>query len=198
MAKGKYKRKPHGQRFRINPDNLSPGLRDGFTQGMTAEQALAETPNPESRDILKGMAKAERLGRVPLSRFIGEDYDSGMGVAFSDGRVFRDMQLTFQPETIKAIQAGMICLKCLEPQPYAFADQHLPGCEGVALAGPTYMGNRQIMDFAMEFTGDKHLGPSKPISEYIEELELKAEKRRFDMKIAAGASPMKGLRAHKS
>ena len=39
--------------------------------------------------------------------------------------------------------------------------------------------DRQIMDIAMEFEGERQLGPSKPIGEYLQEQEARKEKRKF-------------------
>lgn len=190
MPRGKYTRRTNTQRTAINRDNLSPAIAAGLTVG---PEKLEEKPSsPDGVSLLRHMNKSEVVGRVPLPRFVGED-KFGMVTVFADGRQFRDKTLTFQPETTRAIQAGLICMRCLEPQSSPFADEHLPGCEGVALSGPRYMKDRQIMDFAMEYEGNRHLGPSKPITEYLDEMDAAAERRAFDKKIAGGKSPMRGL-----
>ena len=58
------------------------------------------------------------------------------------------------------------------------------------------MKERQIMDVAMEFEGDKHLGPARPMSEYLEEQSLRHEKAKFEARIAEGRS--RGRRARAS
>lgn len=191
MAKGKHTRRTVAQRTKINVENLAPAIAEGMTFGVPKAEALAESPSKEG-SVVRHMSEHESVGRVPLPRFVGEDR-AGMVTTFADGREFRDKTLIFQPEVMRSFQAGMICLRCLEPQSHAFADEHLPGCEGVALVGARYMRDRQIMDYAMEFDGERHLGPSRPINEYLDELEAVAEKRAFDRKIAEGRSPMKGL-----
>jgi hypothetical protein len=48
------------------------------------------------------------------------------------------------------------------------------------------VADRQVMDMAMEFEGERHLGPSKPIAEYMEEQELRVEKRKFIRQVLDG------------
>ena len=50
------------------------------------------------------------------------------------------------------------------------------------------------MDFAMEFEGEVHVGPNKPISEYLLEQDLEREKRKHAKKLKEGGSPLKGVR----
>lgn len=179
-------------------DKLAPGIAEGITEGVSKEEVMEEMaaePSPlDGAERIAHLAKDRRVERVPLPAFVGEDHPSDLLVTFADGRTFRDVNKTFRPEVHEAMKAGMICLRCLEPQPTAFADEHLPGCEGVALAGPRYMRDRQIIDMAVEFEGEKHLGPSRPISAYLDEMRAEREKALFDRKLAEGASPMKGLR----
>lgn len=195
MNRRKRNRALRGKQL-VNPDNLAPRIAEGITQGVPKDEVFAdlEASRQEERQIVKGMVEQAHVGRVPLPRFVGADHPTSVVLTFADGRSFRETNKTFQPETMRALQAGMICLKCLEPQSHAFGDEHLPGCEGVALAGPTYMKDRQIIDLNMEFEGEKHIGPAKPIRQYLEEMDMRAEQRAFDRKIAEGASPMKGLR----
>lgn len=187
------KRQRKRKRKFIDESNLTPKIREGLTQDVSLAEIEAEDVRRVELNIVREMLKPQTVGRVPLPKFVGQDAESDLVVTFADGRQFRDVNKTFPPETFRALQAGMICLKCLEPQPASFADVHLPGCEGVALAGSQYMKKRQILDLSMEFEGAKHIGPQKPLREYFDELELRAEKRRFEQKVASGASRMKGL-----
>jgi hypothetical protein len=159
---------------KVNPDDLHPSIAAGLTQGASAEEAQQHlgkiTPVKDGADIARELARTPTVdgSRVPLPRFTATTTDTGF-VRESHDRRLADATLTFPPETFGALRAGMICLKCLEPQEHSFEDYHLEGCEGVALHGPTYMKDRQIMDLAMEFEGEKHIGPSKPMSEYLAE-----------------------------
>lgn len=178
------------RRHEIDPGELHPSLRAGLTQGASAEEAqqhLGAVANHDGRDIVKYMREEQQssTARVPTPRFAGSDSSTGF-VRQSLDRKMGDALLTFPPEVIRAIQSGMICLRCLEPQSWAFEDAHLEGCEGVLIHGPHYMKDRQVMDFAMEFEGDKHIGPSKPMSELAEEQDARVEKRLFIKRVADG------------
>jgi len=124
--------------------------------------------------------------RVPLPHFAGEESDSDVIVEFADGRKFYDVTKTFNPETVDAIVKGMICLRCLEPQSAPDADEHLPGCEGVATHGEHYMRDRQRLDFMAEFVGDKHMGPSRPIQAFLEDQMERQSKRKFIQRVLEG------------
>ena len=57
------------------------------------------------------------------------------------------------------------------------------------MRGPRYMRDGwQTADIALEFEGEVHVGPSKPISEYEAEVEERREQRKFAAKIAEGGS----------
>jgi hypothetical protein len=178
------------KRRHISPEEVAPGIAAGLTQGVPKDEALAMFPAKQASgiEVVKHMKDVEKVvgSRVPTPRFVGEESSTDMVMEFADGRRFADVRKTYQPEAIRAFQEGMICMKCLEPQAFPFEDQHLPGCEGVALAGEHYMRDRQIMDFAMEFEGERHIGPSKPIKEFMVEQEERVEKRHFIEKVLEG------------
>ena len=55
--------------------------------------------------------------------------------------------------------------------------------------GCTYpIRERQTTDIGIEFEGEQHLGPAKPITAYIEEQEERVARQRFAQKITAGRS----------
>jgi hypothetical protein len=191
------KRRPESKRFRINPDNLAPLVAEGLSQG--------NEPVPERDRVLSGveairyMREGARVNRVPVARFVGETAPSDLPVQMltemPDGRVFVDPVNTFQPETMDAMRAGMICMECHEPQVQPFEDSHLPGCLGVETYGPHFMRDHQGLRLATETVADRHIGPSKPMSELLEEQDERAEKARASRKLLEGGSRMKGLRA---
>lgn len=182
----------------VREEDLAPGIAAGLTQGIPKEEVLAqlaaEPSAPSGVEMLRHMNGVEHVGRVPLPKFIIDDTPSDLVVTFPDGRKFRDVEKAFQPDVIAAMRGGMICLRCLEPQSGPFADDHLPGCEGVALHGDHYMRDRQSLDLGLEMRDGKHFGPAQPIGTFLDEQEVRVEKARFKQKIAEGASRMKGLR----
>lgn len=154
--------------------------------GVTVGDDLgAATPLPTAQ--LQHMRDDDPYGgRVPVARFVAEHDASEVWTDGVTDRMLAGVNKTFTAETINAMKAGYICIRCLEPQGESF-----PLC--CSLCGYA-MRDRQIRDFSLEFEGEKHLGPSRPISEYIDELDAAAEKRKFDKKIESGGSRMLGLR----
>jgi hypothetical protein len=186
----------------IHPDELAPGIAAGLTQGVPLSE-LKRVDSEEraaGRRVPSGLSSAQHLnekqpGRHVIPHFVGRDNpESPLVRVMPDGRRFADVNLTFPTDVLRAIQAGMICMKCLEPQETSFGDRHIVNCEGVLTRGPHYMRDWQIIEFALEFSGDTHIGPSRPINEHLEDLDEKTLRREFDQRIAAGKSPMRGLR----
>lgn len=190
MATKKQRSRAAKRRRHIDPAELHPSLRAGLTQGASFEEAMEELgpiPNRDSTDIVRYLKDTTpvRDSRVPTPRFVGANASTGF-VRESLDRRLGDAVLSFHPDTVRAIQAGMICMRCLEPQPFAFADEHIEGCEGVLIHGKHYMKDRQVVDFALEFEGEKHIGPSKPMTELLEEQDLRVEKRAFIGRVLEG------------
>ncbi len=170
--------------------DLDPGIAAGITQGKHAdEEARERFPATGGHGVsqISHMREESMVGssQVPLPRFVAEEDADSVWYDEPTGRVQKNVTMTFQPETIRAMQSGMICLRCLEPQSQAFPDI----CESYEWSGCSYpIKERQIMDFAVEFEGNKHLGPAKPISEYLQEREARKEKRNFIVKRLAGGN----------
>ncbi len=207
------KRKRQG----VSEGDLSPKIASGLTQGVSlkelrgvgAELERGESTPAEMLEMasergahmpsgLEAMQhmnteKDSGIARAPRPHFVGEDSITGYIRQAPDGRKFADVKLHFTPDIMMAIRTGMMCLKCLEPQGYPWEDFHLQGCEGRAIRGDRYMRDWQIVDIAMEFEGETHLGPAKPLAEHDAEIEEKRLKREFHEQIAQGRSPMKGL-----
>lgn len=187
MATKKQRSRARKRQRHIDPGELHPQLRSGLTQGASAEEAqqeLGPVVAHDGVDIVRYLReqKAVEGTRIPVPRFIGASKDTGFVRQRPDGTRLGDAVLTFPWEVVRAMRAGMICMRCLEPQSFAFADEHIEGCEGVDLHGPHYMKDRQVVDFALEFEGEKLIGPSKPMSEYLEEQDLRVEKAKFRAK----------------
>jgi hypothetical protein len=167
----------------VNPDDLHPNMAPGLTQGVPRDEALAMFPAKGTDGVtaLQHLTRdepMEGLRGVPRPHFRAEDADTGF-LRVSGDRTLRDAAMFYTHEMMNALRAGMVCLRCLEPQSHSFADDHIEGCEGVLIHGPRYMRDRQILDIAMEFEGNKHLGPSKPMQELLDEQDERVEKRRF-------------------
>lgn len=168
-------------RKKIDPSRLHPKMAEGLTQGKHSLREARELPDPEgpktAAEALRHLTAVPNVDglRVPVARFRGEDALDSVWTDETD-RLQRNVHLTFPPETIRAIREGRICLRCHEPQDEAFPIV----CQSPPEMGCTYpIRERQIMDFTMEFEGDKHLGPSKPIGEYLAEQELRREQELF-------------------
>lgn len=176
------KRRSAKQRNKINPANLAPLIREGFTEGASAEEAFQEHPYVKTGDarqrarvLLAADARAQETG------FAGFVADDDEGAVWTDGvtdRVQLDIHKTYTEEGMRRVKAGYQCLRCDEPQEYAFPMT-------CSLCGYA-MHDRQIMDIAMEFEGRRHIGPSKPITEYMEEQDSRVEKRKFIKKLVQG------------
>lgn len=201
------RRKRH---YKIDATELSPKLAAGLTQGdehhvetfvvddrtgQKAKRLVGESSKlPDGIKVAQHMnTETEGSTRAPNPHFVGIDDPYGMIRQDATGRKMGDVNLVFTHEVMNALRSGMICLKCLEPQAFAFEDAHLRSCEGVMVRGPRYMRDWQIVDIAVEFEGETHVGPQKPLAEYEEEIEEKRLRRAFDEKIAGGKSRMKGI-----
>ncbi len=163
-------------------EGLSPKQRDGLTVG---GEDVGTMPTPPTTSQLIGHMKDKPMqGRVPVATFVAEN-DPSEYWNLGDERVVGGADVTYTKEVIDAMKAGMICLRCGEAQEHSFP----LGCE---LCGYS-MKELQIRDMALEIKGEKHLGPSEPISAHIDRLDEEALKLKFAKKIQGGKSPMKGL-----
>lgn len=174
----------------VSTDELAPGIASGLTQGVPKKEALEMFPvssAPDGVQLVRHMRDVSESGsrRVPLPKFVAAEDADSVWYDEPTGRIQKNVSLTMQPEVVAAIRAGEICLRCLEPQEHAFPEI----CTSPPEMGCSYpIRDRQIIDAAMEIQGNKHLGPAKPITEYLEEQELRREKRAFiARKIEGGA-----------
>jgi len=176
---------------RVNRDDLHPKQAEGLTEGMSAKDALLSLRDDHAHVDGETLVQRQlggdqgRSGRVPVFRAVLRD-DTHSVWKENDGRLQRNVVASVDIETFRAMQAGFMCLRCYEPMEDAFPDQ----CD---LCGYP-MQERQVMDIAMEFRGHEHIGPGLPISEYLEEMDRRADERERAEAKASGRSPMKGLR----
>lgn len=182
----------HARRVRV--EDLHPAQQAGFTVGANTEEAIRETWDEQQaptghksgREEIAHQLGGEQkmLGRIPIFRALLKD-DVNTVWRENDGRLQRNVVSQVEEETMRAIQAGHICLRCFEPQPEAFPDQ----CDMCGYP----MHERQIMDVAMEFRGREHIGPGLPHAQWMAEQEEKAEREEFARAKREGRSPMNGL-----
>lgn len=176
-------------------EGVHPSALRGLTEGLSPDQIVeregAASPGVDGVGLTSHLAEVKTDGsRVPIATMVVTD---SLDEVWTDGtdRLQRGDHRFFPKEVWRAIVSGYICLRCLERQDESFPPAeravHLPGCS-YDIAG------RQAMDCAMEFEGEQHLGPGKPISEYLLERDVEQEKRRHDAELAAGGSPMRGVR----
>lgn len=187
--KKKQRNRALKKRRHISEDELSPGIAAGLTQGVPLKEALEMHPvstAPSGVELVRHMRDVEQAQhrRVPLPKFVASEDADSVWYDEPTGRIQKNVTATFQPEVVAAIKAGEICLRCLEPQDEPFPDI----CTSPPEMGCSYpIRDRQIMDVAMEFEGDRHLGPARPITEFLEEQDLRREKRKFiERKIEGG------------
>ena len=178
-SKGKLK---HDKATRVDPEKmLSEKVAEGLTLGPEAEEEAAEKfPNlPGAPDL----AYLTKVGGVKFRAFDQAEIEP-MYIRFPDGRLVRDVDVGFTSEDKKRIELGYLCIRCLEPQSGANADDHIEGCIGVAMHGERYMRDGfHLIDVAAEFDErDVHIGPGRPIRAYLEQQEERKLKRAFEAK----------------
>ena len=146
------------RRDRIDRQDLAPLVAEGFTEGVPVDRIESELPakrqgpdpaHMNEQDLVPGM-------RVPLPRFFAEDDGSAVWMP-EGGREQRHVRITLHPETLQAMKAGVICLRCLEPQPRAFPLR----CQSPPEMACNYpISERQLRDIAIEYEGEQTLGPT--------------------------------------
>jgi hypothetical protein len=169
----------------IDPDKmLSEDIAEGLTLGPDSEEEAKEKfPNlPGAPDL----SYLKREGGVKFRVF--DKPSSPLYIGFPDGRLLRDVDIGFTKEDRERIEQGYICIRCLEPQSAANADDHLEGCIGVAHYGERYMRDGfHLIDVAAEFDENEvHVGPERPLQSYLDAQEERRLKRAFAEKKNGG------------
>lgn len=171
-------------------EGLPPLLAEGLTNDPDEDREQYERSRvADGASAVQDVQNVRYLPgtRVPLPLFLATDDDD---TAWLDGsnpnRLMRGAIVSHPPEVVDAQRSGYICLRCLEPHTAAFPI----ACE---LCGYP-MRERQAADFAVEFEGETHMGPSAALSQYTQEQDAANEKAAFDRKLREGGSPMKGIR----
>ena len=154
---------------KLKPDQFAPKIAEGLTEGKL-------TPEDARREFPVSKAPATSYGHMSQERGRGEPYAAMViernGVPIQEpntGRWMEDVDVIVTDEEAQQIVAGYRCLKCKEPFETAFpASCYVCGYE---------VKDRQIVDAAMELEGTRHVGPSRPLSEYMLELEARNVRR---------------------
>jgi hypothetical protein len=164
---------------------LSEEIAEGLTLGPESkEEADEKFPN------LPGAPDLSYLSREGGVKFRALDKPSSpFYIGFPDGRLLRDVDIAFTKEDKQRIEQGYLCLRCMEPQTHANADQHLEGCIGVAHYGERYMRDGyHLIDVAAEFDESEiHVGPERPLRAYVDDMDERMEKKRWRHKTWARA-----------
>lgn len=150
----------------IKPDQFAPKIAEGLTEGPF-------TPEDARREFPVSKAPATSYGHMAREHARGEPYAAMViepnGVPIQEpntGRWMEDVDVIITEEQAGQIVAGYRCLKCKEHFEQAFpASCSVCGYE---------VRERQIVDAAMELEGTRHVGPSRPLAEYMEELEARS------------------------
>jgi len=143
----------------VKPDQLAPGIAAGYTEGVPADKIDEELPSRRDDPIDLRLLKQPKMvegTRVPLPRFLVEDESSELWTP-GRGRTQRGVRITLAPETLAAMKAGWICLRCMEPQ-----DESFPlTCQSPEEMACDYpIRERQLRDIKIEYEGERQLGPS--------------------------------------
>jgi len=156
---------------------LSEDVAEGLTLGPDSkEEADEKFPN------LPGAPDLSYLNRAGGVKFRAIDKPSSpLYIGFPDGRLMRDVDVAFTKEDRERIEQGYICIRCLEPQSAANADDHIEGCIGVAHYGERYMRDGyHLIDVCAEFDEHQiHVGPERPLRDYLARMDEKKEKQSF-------------------
>lgn len=167
----------------VKANQLAPKIEEGFTDSpMTEEDARKEFPTQERQKRDLSFLRESRYlpgTRLPIPEMVLIPNDAVIEEP-NTGRRFVDVDQGMHPEARRAIQSGNMCLRCKEPQPEAFPIR----CDVCGYE----MRERQILDCTHELAGEIHVGPSRPLEEFMEELEERQSRNAFDQKIREGGS----------
>jgi len=126
--------------------------------------------------------KARPTGRPVIALAVEESTDEL--VFFEDGREPRSPVLFHLTEyDVGRIQAGYVCLQCKEDLDTPFPDE-CPVCR-------YRMSERQAEDFAKQFKGRTHIGPSTTLEEEREIMVYLREKEQRERELRHGIDIVK-------
>jgi hypothetical protein len=165
---------------RVKPDQLAPKIEAGFTEGPI-------TPAEAAREFPVQKAPTQGYAHMSATHARGEPYAAMVvernGVPIQDpntGRWMEDVDVIITEEEAGQIRDGYRCLRCKEP----FERPFPLNCEVCGYE----VRSRQAVDARLELDGERHVGPSRPLSAIMAELELRQQKALFEQKIEEGGS----------
>ena len=166
---------------RVRPEQLAPLVEAGFTEGkLTPEEAAREFPVQK--------APARSYAHMSRAHARGEPYAAMViernGVPIQEpntGRWMEDVDVIITEQMAGEIKAGYRCLKCKE---FPFEQPFPVYCDVCGYE----VRQRQSVDAQLELDGTRHVGPSRPLSAIMAELELRSEKALFEQQIREGQS----------
>jgi hypothetical protein len=146
-------------RKQVKSDQLAPGIAEGFTQDVPLERIDSELGLDKAAGAgLEHLREDELVpgSRIPLPKFLVQD-EADEVFHLQSGRVQRGARVILLPETLQAMKAGWICLRCMEPQERAFPLR----CTSPPEMACNYpISQRQLRDIAREYEGEQELGPT--------------------------------------
>jgi len=165
---------------KLRPDQFAPKIAEGLTEGpLTPEEARREFPVEKPPAISYLHMRQEHARGEPYAAMVIER--NGIPIQEPNtGRWMEDVDVIITHEEAQQILAGYRCLRCKEPFETAFP--------AICFVCGYDVAERQTVDAAMELEGDRHVGPSKPLTEYMQELEERQEKALFEQRIREGRS----------
>lgn len=88
---------------------------------------------------------------------------------YHDGNVYRrQIDVTYDGPTLARMRMGYLCFRCMEPQ-----ERPMP--TACVLCGYD-MAEYQARDLALEFEGEKHIGPSTSLDDEVAAMREKRER----------------------
>jgi len=185
LNKRQRKRREKDLRHDQFAPNVAKGLTLGTLEGVSKYEALEKHPVKKVAgvDAVRHLNDADarmlnKDGRAMFAPFVARNSTDAVWTDGVTDRPQMDYSATYTKEGLGLLKEGRQCLRCGEPHPVPFP----LACDFCGYA----MKDRQIMDIAIEFEGERHLGPSKGIGEFMAEQEERIEKRKFIRKVQSG------------
>ena len=169
-------------REKVKPDQLAPKIAEGFTdRPLTPEEAAREFPAQRTKDMDVSHMRGEMMpgSRVPKPTMVLIPNDAVIEEP-NTGRRMKDVDQVITEDMMGAIIDRMMCLRCKEPF-------EIPNPINCPVCGYE-VRDRQALDAGMELTGDRHVGPSKPLAEFMEDLQDRQLASAFEKKIIEGGA----------
>lgn len=172
---------------RVKLDQLAPKIAEGYTDTpMTPEDARREFPVQKPGEMSLAHMTRERGRGEPFAAMVLVPLDVVIEEP-NTGRKFKDVKVVVTKQEAGEIEAGIRCLKCKEPWGAEnMLPDECPVCDYEA-------HKRQMIDCAAEMVGTEHIGPSRPMQQFMDDLHTRQDEAAFRQKLVEGASPQRGV-----